>query len=252
MKIHPKHSIRPVSQQEVCLANVYVWEWPVRLTHWITAISIWVLSVTGVYMGFPLLLSPGPAGREFLMGWMRLVHFYAAIAFTLSVLSRIVWMFIGNKYARWDKFIPVRKIRRKGLWPTIKYYLFGLRLPPGFIGHNPLAGITYALLFVAFLVQIGTGFALYSSAASYASPLKVFTFLIPAFGGLQTARWIHHVIMWLIWAFFVHHVYSAILMSQVEPTATVESIFSGHKFVPREDLVFSGYRFIDRKTEEGG
>jgi Ni/Fe-hydrogenase 1 B-type cytochrome subunit len=58
--------------------------------------------------------------------------------------------------------------------------------------------------------------------------------------------------MWFIWMFFVHHVYSAILMSQVEPTATLESIFSGHKFVPREDLIFSGYRFIDRETHKGG
>ena len=49
--------------------------------------------------------------------------------------------------------------------------------------------------------------------------------------------------MWGIWAFFVHHVYSAILMSQVEATGTVESIFSGHKFVPREDIVKPGYRF---------
>jgi hypothetical protein len=38
-------------------------------------------------------------------------------------------------------------------------------------------------------------------------------------------------------------------MSTVEANATVESIFSGYKFVPREDLEFSGYRFIDRKGE---
>lgn len=251
-KQHRHLSLRPPSQEEVCLANVYVWEWPVRLTHWVTAISIWVLSMTGVYIGFPFLLAPGEAGQHFWMGYARLIHFYAAIAFTLSVLSRIVWMFIGNKYARWDKFIPVRKIRLRGVVPTIKYYLFALRLPPGFVGHNPLAGLTYALLFVAFLVQIGTGLALYSASAHVGSPLRLFGVLAPVFGGLQTARWIHHLIMWLIWAFFVHHVYSAILMSQVEPTATVESIFSGHKFVPREDLVYSGYRFIDRKTERGG
>jgi Ni/Fe-hydrogenase 1 B-type cytochrome subunit len=186
------------------------------------------------------------------MGWARLVHFYAAIAFTLSVLSRIAWMFLGNTYSRWDKFVPVRKVRWKGLWPTIRYYLFALRLPPGFIGHNPLAGLTYFFLFLAFLVQIATGLAMYSSGAHVDSPLAVFRFLVPLVGGLQTARLIHHIILWMIWAFFVHHVYSAILMSQVEPTATVESIFSGHKFVPREDLVFSGYRFIDHRTEEGG
>lgn len=50
------------------LVKIYVWEWPVRITHWLNAISIWVLSVTGIYIGFPLLLSPGPASNHFLMG----------------------------------------------------------------------------------------------------------------------------------------------------------------------------------------
>jgi hypothetical protein len=38
-------------------------------------------------------------------------------------------------------------------------------------------------------------------------------------------------------------------MSTVEANATMESIFSGYKFVPPEDLRFSGYRFINRKGQ---
>jgi Ni/Fe-hydrogenase 1 B-type cytochrome subunit len=49
--------------------------------------------------------------------------------------------------------------------------------------------------------------------------------------------------------FFVHHVYSAIAMSQIEGTGTMESIFSGWKFVPREDLIYSGYRFKDQQRK---
>jgi Ni/Fe-hydrogenase 1 B-type cytochrome subunit len=55
--------------------------------------------------------------------------------------------------------------------------------------------------------------------------------------------------MWLLLGFAVHHVYSSVLMSTVEANATVESIFSGNKFVPEEDLTFSGYRFITRRGE---
>ncbi|MCP3958002.1 MAG: Ni/Fe-hydrogenase, b-type cytochrome subunit [bacterium] len=225
------------------LVNVYVWEWPVRLTHWLNAISIWVLSVTGVYMGFPFLLATGEASQHFLMGWAKLIHFYAAIVFTLSVLSRILWMFRGNRFASWRYFLPWGKVRWKAMGPTLGYYLFRLRTPPGIVGHNPLAGFTYAIVFLMFLAQIGTGMAIYAASASYDSPVKVFELLIPVFGGLQDARWIHHMVMWLIWAFFVQHVYSAILMSQVEPTATMESIFSGHKFVPKDDVVEPGSRF---------
>jgi len=40
-------------------------------------------------------------------------------------------------------------------------------------------------------------------------------------------------------------------MSQVEANGTIESIFSGYKFVPSEDLAYSGYRFIDRRDVNG-
>ncbi len=229
--------------REVDLDNVYVWQWPVRITHWLNAISIWVLSVTGIYIGWPMLIAAGPASNHFLMGWAKAIHFYAAIVFTLSVLSRVVWMFTGNWYARWHRLIPASKERWHAMGRTFRYYMFGMRMPPGFVGHNPLAGLTYAFVFLAFLLQILTGLAMYGASAHVDSPVGVFAGLVPLLGGLQTARWIHHILMWGIWAFFVHHVYSAILMSQVEATGTVESIFSGHKFVPREDIIKPGYRF---------
>ena len=225
------------------ITNIYVWEWPVRITHWLNAISIWVLSVTGIYIGYPSLIAAGEAGGLFLMGYAKLIHFYAAIVFTLSVLSRIAWMFMGNRYSRWHRFVPVTRPRRMGMALTLKYYLFGMRLPPGFVGHNPLAGFFYGLLYLAFLLQIATGLAIYAASAHVDSPVRFFAGLLPLLGGLQAARWIHHVVMWIIWAFFVHHVYSAILMSQVEANATVESIFSGHKFVPVDDVVNPGHRF---------
>jgi Ni/Fe-hydrogenase 1 B-type cytochrome subunit len=233
------------------LVRVYVWEWPVRVTHWLIAGSIVLCSATGIYIGNPFLISSGPAGSRFLMGAAKLLHSYGAIVFTLSVLSRIAWMFIGNQYARWDKFVPLARKRREGVLPTVSFYVFRLRKPPGFVGHNPVAGLTYTLVFLLFFMMIATGFAMYSASAGVGSPMRLFRFLIPLVGGLQTARWIHHVVMWLLLGFAVHHVYSAALMSQVEGNGTIESIFSGYKFVPPEDLTYSGYRFIDRKDARG-
>lgn len=228
------------------LVRVYVWEWPVRVTHWLIAGSIVLCSATGIYIGAPFLIAAGPAGGHFVMGWAKVLHFYGAIVFALSVLSRLAWMFVGNTYASWDKFIPVPKKRRQGILPTVNFYIFRLRKPPGFVGHNPVAGMTYSLVFVLFLTMIVTGVAIYSADAAIGSILRPFRFLIPFVGGLQTARWIHHVVMWLLLGFMVHHVYSAVLMSQVEGNGTLESIFSGYKFVPPEDLTYSGYRFVDR------
>jgi Ni/Fe-hydrogenase 1 B-type cytochrome subunit len=228
------------------LVRVYVWEWPVRITHWLIAGSIILCSATGLYLGNPFLIVTGPAGGHFVMGWAKVIHFYGAIVFGLAVFSRIVWMFIGNTYARWDKFIPVPKKRRAGFMPTVYFYLFRFRKPPGFVGHNPVAGATYTLVFCLLLTMITTGVAIYSADAAVGSILHPFRFLIPLIGGLQIARWIHHIVMWLLLGFLVHHVYSALLMSQVEGNGTLESIFSGYKFVPPEDLVYSGYRFVDR------
>ena len=44
------------------LVRVYVWEWPVRMTHWCTAYAILVLACTGFYMGHPFIVASGPAG----------------------------------------------------------------------------------------------------------------------------------------------------------------------------------------------
>jgi cytochrome b len=125
------------------LVRVYVWQWPVRMTHWATAYAILFLAATGLYLGHPFITVPGPAGQHFVMGWAKTIHFYAAIVFALSVVSRVAWMFMGNRYSPWDKFIPASPRRRRGLWDSLRYYLFQLRQPPGFVGHNPLAGFTF-------------------------------------------------------------------------------------------------------------
>ena len=244
---HPDRSYPSVCHHPGELVRVYVWEWPVRMTHWCTAYAILVLAVTGYYIGHPYVVVSGPAGDHFVMGWFKTVHFYAATVFALSVVSRILWMFLGNRFSRWDKFVPVTRPRLAGLFASLRYYLFQLRQPPGFVGHNPLAGFTYLFVFALFLLMMATGLGLYSVSAHVHSPFRAFSFLLPLVGGPQSARLLHHVGMWAILAFAVHHVYSAVLMSQVEARGTVESMASGYKFVPCEDLVYSGYRYVDHK-----
>lgn len=226
----------PVRRQTRDMLRYYCWEVPVRLTHWLIALSIAVLSVTGFYIGRPFLVVQGEARFHFVMGWMKAIHSYAAIVFTLAVLSRIAWMFLGNRYARWDQFIPVTRDRWKKLWGTLGFYLFLRRRAPLAEGHNPLAGLAYTGIFVLYLVEIATGFALYSISAHVDSPMGAFAFLLPIVGGAQTARFVHHVIMWLLIGFTVHHVYSAILMSAAERNATMDSIFTGYRCFPPDRL----------------
>jgi len=231
------------------VVRTYVWQIPVRVTHWLIAGSIVVLSATGLYIGHPFMTVAGEARQSFVMGWVRTIHMYTAFVFIAAVVARVIWMFTGNKYARWDKFLPVHKSRRHGLWPTMKFYMFALRKPPGFVGHNPIAGATYVLVFGLYFVAILTGLTMHGPYADVGSPLRAFGSLAGILGGFQTVRWIHHVVMWLLLGFAVHHVYSGVLMSIIEANGTMESIFSGYKFVPPEDLEYSGYRFINRQGQ---
>lgn len=237
--------VEPLTPAAADMVRIYVWQIPVRIAHWLIVLSLLTLSCTGIYLGRPFLIAAGPAGQRFVMGTVRLVHFYAAIVFGLSLLARFVWMFLGNRYARWDKLLPVGERRRHGLWPTFKFYVFALRKPPGFAGHNPLAGIAYAMVYTLCLVMVASGLGLYALDAAVGSPLRWFTWLLPLFGGAQIARFIHHIVMWLLLGFAVHHVYSAVMMSQIEQNATMESIFTGYKFLPRADLIHSGYRYLE-------
>jgi Ni/Fe-hydrogenase 1 B-type cytochrome subunit len=218
------------------LIRVQVWEWPVRLLHWVVVAALLVLAATGLYIGNPYLVSPGPSENRFVMGTVKVVHFYAAIVFTLAVLSRLLWMFLGNRWASWREFIPVQGERRQGIPAMLKFYLFVRRDPPSFIGHNPLAGATYSLVFLLYLTMTVTGFALYSVSAPIGSHMLAFRAILPLLGGAQTARWIHHAGMWLLLGFAVHHVYSAVMMAMIERKGTLESIFSGNKFFTRQDL----------------
>jgi Ni/Fe-hydrogenase 1 B-type cytochrome subunit len=213
------------------LEPVYVWDLIVRLTHWLIVLSMIVLAITGIDIARPFLDSGAGTGK-FTTGWVKIVHSYTAIVFSLAVGARIVWMFLGPRRSGWRQFVPTSRRRLNGLRDSLAFYLMLRARPPYAVGHNPLAGLTYVAVFGLYLVIIATGFALYSISA-YTSYMSMWKFLLPLFGGAQGARWLHHVTMWLLIGFVVHHVFSAILTSRVEKNGVLDSIFSGYKFLPR-------------------
>lgn len=218
----------PEGRDTLTLERVYVWELPVRLVHWLLFLSIIVLAATGYYIGNPFFSGP------LVMARIRTVHLATSIVFTLCVLVRLYWAFAGNRYARWSELIPVGAERLKSLWKATRFYTFLSREPVEYSGHNGLAGLTYAVIYGVYFVMIATGLALYTVDAGPGSPLLVFRFLIPIFGGLQIARLIHHIGMWVILIFVVAHVYFVVLYSTVERLGIFDSIFSGFKFEPRK------------------
>jgi Ni/Fe-hydrogenase 1 B-type cytochrome subunit len=228
------------------LVKVYVWQIPVRITHWVIAVTLVILSITGLYIGRPFMTMAGPAGQSFVMGWMKVLHLYSAWVFTAAVVVRVIWMFTGNKYAHWDKFLALNPVRRRGILPVVSFYLFMRDKPPAYVGHNPVAAGAYTLVFGLYFLAILTGLVMHGASAEVGSVMAWFGGWASLFGGLQTVRWIHHVVMWLLLGFAVHHIYSAWLMTIVDADGTMDSIFSGYKFVHREHLEPGPYRWNNR------
>jgi len=213
--------------------TVRVWELPVRITHWTIFFSVIVLSVTGFYIGNPFLLTRSDPG--FLMGTMRAIHSIAAWVMIAAVIARIIWAFVGNRWSRWDQFIPVARERRNGGGEALKYYLFLRREPPPEVGHNPLAGLTYTVVYLMFIAQIITGLAL-KGLDTPGATLSDLTNWVFSLGSIPAVRFTHHIVMWLTWGFVVHHVYSAFLVDTEEKNGLISSIFSGRKQVEKDLL----------------
>lgn len=249
MAVHPPEDI-PHPAARGTRVRVYVWDLVVRNTHWVIALAMAILIATGLYIAHPFGFPGTTPGQHFLMGWVRVVHFYTAIFFTLAVVVRIIWFFTSPAlYARWKQFIPWQRYRRRELLNAIKFYSFFRARPPDVIGHNPLAGLSYTGVFLLYLVMITSGLAMYAGSALPGAYMKSFQFLIPIYGGLQTARFIHHLVMWVLILFVTLHVYANALTSALEENGEVDSIFSGYKFVHRADVE---KELVDEASEHQG
>lgn len=210
---------------------VYVYEAPVRLWHWINALAIIVLALTGYFIGKPLPTLSGEASNHFLMGYIRFAHFSAGYILVIGFIGRIYWAFVGNSHAR-EIFLP--PIFSRDFWSGVKHeirwYAFLEKEPRKYTGHNPLALITMHLMFVwGMLFMIFTGLALYGEGAGMGSwQYEYFSsWIIPFFGqSLDVHSW-HRLGMWWIILFVMAHVYVAIREDIMSRQSLVSTMISG-------------------------
>lgn len=211
--------------------RVYVWQLPVRLAHWMVFATVVVLTVTGSYIADPFLL---PVSGS-LMSTMRFVHMLAAYVFVAALIARVYWSFAGNRFAHWRAFLPITRTQVRELLRQTGWYLFVQRDAPKVLGHNQLAAVAYLIVFILFLIQVVTGFAL-AGLHGREPWASLFGWVPHLFLGVQNVRLVHHLIMWVILGFVVHHVYSSILVDHSERNGLMSSIFTGYKFVTRGEI----------------
>jgi Ni/Fe-hydrogenase 1 B-type cytochrome subunit len=214
----------------------YVWEWPVRLTHWMTALSLSVLFASGLYIANPVLAPNGEAAFHFVMGRVREIHFAAAYVLLFSFLVRSYWFWVGNNYAR--SGFPF--VWRRSWWLDLRrqgtLYL-GLERGRVHLGHNALAGLAYTT-FVIFLgwADILTGFALYSESKPGGFWDRMLGWIIPLLGGSYQARMWHHMLAWTFVVFLILHLYIVFFDSHQYKNGLISSIISGYKFYEKGDI----------------
>jgi Ni/Fe-hydrogenase 1 B-type cytochrome subunit len=231
------------------MRRVFVFSVPVRIFHWVNALAITVLILTGLIMANPPAISQGSeASFGYWFGTVRFIHFVAAYLFTAVFFMRIYLMFAGNHYERWNNFVPTNKKFFKEIFEVIR---FDVLLKPNVkhfaIGHNALAGFSYLILFFFMLIMMATGFALYSNMSNAWFP-QLFSWITPLLGGDIMVRIVHHISMWVFILFIIIHVYLVFYHDYVEGRGEISSMGGGWKFVSEENLK----KYLEAEEKERG
>ena len=230
------HSFAEVEKSDVAHASsvksVYVYEAPVRAWHWINALSIVVLAISGYLIGSPLPTVAGEASDHFIMGYVRFAHFTAGYVLAVGLLGRIYWAVVGNHHARELFWVP---IFQRTFWiellGMLKWYAFLTPRPGRFVGHNPLARFAMFFGFLSIVtVQVVTEFALYGEGAQVGSwQDRMFGWVTPLLGQSQDVHTLHHLGLWGMAIFVILHIYAAIREDIMGRSSVVSTMVSGYR-----------------------
>jgi len=235
MIAHDYHAM-DLEPGKVLYETKYVWELPVRLTHWIIAASIFILFATGLYIASPVAGPRGEPYNNFFMGRVRETHFIAAYVFLFAMLVRLYWFLVGNRYAR-SGFPRVWQGEWwKELFEQMKEYT-GVTRGPVQLGHNALAGASYFFfVWCLGIFQIATGFALYGEDNSGGFWDTTFGWVRPLLGGSFATHVWHHTATWAFVIFFFLHLYIVLMDVARFKNGLLGSMTAGFKFYRKGDL----------------
>jgi cytochrome b len=115
--------------------TVLVWDLPVRLFHWLLAISFFGAWLTAENEGYEML------------------HYAFGYTAGLLVIFRIIWGLIGSKYARFSDFIK----GPKAILHHVTNMMKG-KFDETYLGHNPAGAIVMIGLMLLSLAVVATGY----------------------------------------------------------------------------------------------
>jgi len=212
---------------------VYVWELPVRIWHWVMALCMVVLAITGYLIGTPPPSIGGEAYDHFLFGYVRYLHFAAAYLFAVTFVWRVTGDFRGNRFSREIFLVPLKMFSGEwwgGLIDQVKYYLFLVPHARSYQGHNPLAMAGMFFMYVlGTIFMILTGFALYGEGLGTNSwaHAAFSSWVLPLLGYSQNVHTLHHLGMWYLILFTIIHVYMVVREDIFSDETVISAMVSG-------------------------
>jgi len=214
-------------EQELEFSSTYRWQ------HWIRALSIVVLTITGFYIAVPIIsATPNPEPTSFMYALFRSWHIIFGFVMMAAVLFKTYLFIFGRKHNM--ERAAIKDLFNPKIWAQqIGYYLFVSKHPKLNGVYNPVQFAAYVGFYVLMFLLIITGLILYVHV--YHNGLGAFFYnsmrsIEVMMGGLAMVREIHHLAMWGVILFVFGHVYMAIFNAVHGKEGGMDAIFSGLKW----------------------
>jgi cytochrome b len=185
------------------LVAVDVWDWPVRIFHWLLVTLVatsWITSEIG--------------------GNAMTYHMWSGYTILTLVVFRILWGFVGGAHARFGSFV-------KGPLAAFRYAsgLMGSN-PQRYLGHNPLGGWSVVLMLLSIGVQAATG--LFANDEIFTEgPLA--SRVSGDTSGLLTT--VHRYNFYVLLTLIVLHLAAILFYLLVKRENLIGAMFTGRKYV---------------------
>jgi len=131
-----------------------VWDRVVRVFHWLNVLCVLGLIAVGTVILNAKALGVSVEGNILL----KEVHVYIGYLLALNLTWRIIWGFIGSRYARWGAILPFGAEYKAQFAAMSEGKKAGK--PVDFLGHNPIGRLMVAMLLFLLSTQAITGLIL--------------------------------------------------------------------------------------------
>ncbi|MBL8269969.1 cytochrome b/b6 domain-containing protein [Steroidobacter sp.] len=177
---------------------IRIWDWPVRLTHWLFVACI---------------VASWWTAEQNVMDW----HRYSGYALLGLLIFRVYWGFFGSSSARFSQFLR----GPSGLMA----YLRESRDAHREAGHNPLGGWSVAVMLTLMLAQVVIGLFVSDVDGIESGPLSH----LVSFDTSRTLADIHEVVFNAILTFIGLHIAAILFYVLVKRDNVLVAMFTGHR-----------------------